>query len=114
MDQDELELMAKLMAESIVEKDKKDNMYKFYLILVTILSLTFIIFILIIFFYLSDKKLASKMSKTNHYSVNQNNKICYDVKNENILKIRYRNNIKWVYKTYHTNDELVYITTAKR
>lgn len=115
--QKELEIMAKLMAESIAERDSKNNLYKFYLILVTIISLLILAISLLVFFYLNDRNIIKNSAtikyKTDLPSEAPNNQICFNTDNEKLLKVRNVNGVKWVYKTYHNEDELVYITIAK-
>lgn len=111
--QEELESMAESMAKSILEKNKKDNLYKFYIILFTILSFNITIIIFAYFFYLNEANLAFVKSKAISKHEAPDNNICFNRDYEHILKTRRLNGVLWVYKTYHHSGELVYVTTAK-
>lgn len=115
--QDELELMTKMLAESILEHERRNNIHKFYLILVAMVGLFITVISLLVFFYLSDRNIANTpatvMWKTEVKPAVATNQVCYNTDNEKLLKVRNKNGVKWLYKTYHNNDELVYITTAK-
>jgi len=103
--QQELESFSEEIAKSILEFNSKQNTYKFYLTALIMIVFSFLYVFTIIY---TNPNKEETIAKTN------NNVLIIDKSNEKVIKVREDKKYKYVYKTYHKGDKLIYVTIGYR